>query len=148
MILDTLENISTYLELHPNLALGLKYIAETDFFDLEMGKYTIEGEDVFAILQTYTTKPAEQCRYEAHKKYIDIQYMVKGKELMGVTPLNNQTITENLPENDVAFYKAEGQQILVNENCFTIFFPEDVHMPGIQAKNAEEIIKVVVKVAV
>ena len=74
--------------------------------------------------------------------------MVKGKELMGVVPFNDQPITENLPDNDVAFYNAKGQNILVEENSFAIFFTNDVHMPGIKAGTAETIIKVVVKVAI
>ena len=133
MILDTIKNTSIYEGLHPNLKLGLKYIKETNFHNMEMGKYEIKGDEVFAILQTYETKPETECRYEAHKKYTDIQFMVKGKELMGVVPFNDQPITENLPDNDVAFYNAKGQNILVEESSFTIFFTNDVHMPGIKA---------------
>lgn len=147
MILDTLQNTSVYEGLHPNLDLGLKYIKETNFLDMEMGKHEIKGDEVFAIVQTYDTKPEIECSYEAHKKYTDIQFMVKGKELMGVVPFDNQPITKDLPDNDVTFYDAKGQNVLVAENSFAIFFINDVHMPGIMVNTAEKIIKVVVKVA-
>lgn len=146
MILDTLQNANLYKNLDKNLSLGLEYLKNTDFSSLEMGKYEIKGDEVFAILQTYDTKEEADCRLEAHKKYVDIQYMVSGDELMGVVPFANQEISEALPDNDVTFYKGAGESILVKEGSFTVFFQTDVHAPGIKAGLSEKIIKVVVKV--
>jgi len=78
MILDRLENINYYKNLDENLTLGLEYLRDTDFSKLEMGKYEIKGDEVFAILQSYDTKEEVDCKLEAHKKYVDIQYMVSG----------------------------------------------------------------------
>lgn len=146
MILDTLQNANLYEGLDSNLRLGLEYLKNTDFSSLEMGKYEIKGDEVFAILQTYDTKEEKDCRLEAHKKYVDIQYMVSGDELMGVVPFDEQEVSEALPDNDVTFYKGTGAPILVKEGNFTIFFQTDVHAPGIRVKTSEKIIKVVVKV--
>ena len=147
MILDTIQNADLYKSLDANLSLGLEYLQNTDFSSLEMGKYQIKGDEVFAILQTYDTKEECDCRLEAHKKYVDIQYMVSGNEIMGVVPFANQEISEDLPNNDVTFYKGTGAPILVKEGSFTIFFQTDVHAPGIKAGASGKIVKVVVKVA-
>jgi len=146
MILDTLQNAQLYKNLDENLSLGLEYLQNTDFSSLEMGKYEIKGDEVFAILQSYDTKEVSDCRLEAHQKYVDIQYMVSGNEIMGVVPFANQEISEDLPENDVTFYKGAGLPILVEEGSFTIFFQTDVHAPGIKIETSTKIIKVVVKV--
>lgn len=147
MILDTLQNADLYKSLDVNLRIGIEYLQNTDFSSLEMGKYEIKGDEVFAILQSYDTKEEADCRLEAHKKYVDIQYMVSGNEIMGVVPFDNQEITEALPDNDVTFYKGKGAPILVKEGSFTIFFQTDVHAPGIKVGTSEKITKVVVKVA-
>ena len=149
MILDTVENSNLYKALSKGLTLGLEYISNTDFSKLEMGTYKIEGNDVFAILQTYDTKEEVDCRLESHQKYIDIQYMISGEEFVGVTPLNNQEVTEDLlKENDVVFYKGTGSKIKLSAGSFMVFYPTDVHAPGIQTNKASKVIKVVVKVAV
>lgn len=147
MILDTLQNSNLYKTLNENLTLGLEYLQNTDFSKLEMGKYEIKGEEVFAILQTYDTKEESECKLEAHKKYVDIQYMVSGNEIMGVVPFSDQKITKDLPDNDVTFFEGKGKHILVEEGSFAVFFQTDVHAPGIRTNVSQKIIKVVVKVA-
>lgn len=149
MILDTIENIALYKALHKPLTLGLEYIASTDFSKLEMGTYQLDGDKVFAILQSYDTKEEVDCRLESHQKYIDIQFMVSGEEYIGVTPLENQEITEDLlEENDVVFYKGTGAKIKLSAGSFMVFYPTDVHAPCIQVHSPSKVIKVVVKVAV
>lgn len=149
MILDTVKNVKLYKSLHERLSLGLEYISKTDFSSLEMGTYKIDGDDVFAILQTYDTKDESDCRLESHQKYIDIQYMISGEELVGVTPLSNQEVTEDLlKENDVVFYNGVSDKIKLAANSFMIFYPTDVHAPCIKVDKPTKVIKVVVKVAV
>lgn len=149
MILDTVENIELYKGLHQRLSLGLEYIANTDFSKLEEGTYEIDGEHLFAILQSYNSKEESICRLEAHKKYIDIQYLIEGEEFIGVEPLANQEVLEDLlEENDVIFYKGKAAKIKLSKGSFMVFFPTDVHAPGIQIEKPTKVIKVVVKVAV
>jgi len=121
MILDHINNSHLYKNIHPNLAKGLEYLENTDFSKLEEGKHTIQGDEIFAILQSYSSKPEIDCKLEAHKKYVDIQYLIKGEEFIGVLPFDNQTILEDLPKNDVTFYKGTGEKIKVSESNFAIF---------------------------
>jgi len=146
MILDKLQNAFYYKGLNENLKLGLEYLQNTDFTKLEMGKHEIKNDEVFAILQSYDTKEEIDCKLEAHKKYIDIQYMVSGDEIMGVVPFDNQEVLEDLPDNDVTFFKGLGEPILVKEGSFVIFYQTDVHAPGIKVSESKKIVKVVVKV--
>lgn len=149
MILDTVENIDLYKGLHERLSVGLDYIANTDFSTLELGKYEIEGDAIFAILQSYDSKEEGDCKLEAHKKYIDIQFLIEGQEYIGVEPLANQEVLEDkLESNDVVFYKGTAPKISLVAGSFMVFFPTDVHAPGIKVAAPEKVVKVVVKVAV
>jgi YhcH/YjgK/YiaL family protein len=57
---------------------------------MEPGVYEIESKSIFAIIQEYNTKEIKDCVLEGHVKYIDIQYIIQGVELMGVTTKKNQ----------------------------------------------------------
>ncbi len=147
MILDHLDNVVLYKNIDPNLTLGLDFIKNTDFSKLEEGKHLINGEDVFAILQSYDSKPESECRLESHKKYVDIQYVISGEEYIGVTSFNNQAVLEDLPHNDVTFFEGTGQKIKVTTGNFAVFFQTDIHAPCIKIGHPKKILKVVVKVA-
>lgn len=86
MIYDTLEHAGQYRGLSGNLAKALDYLTGTELETVEAGRVEIDGERVFALFQSYETKP-ENDRPEAHRKYIDIQYLIEGEELIGVAPL-------------------------------------------------------------
>lgn len=148
MILDKIDNYKLYVNLNQRIARAFTYILETDFSQLSLGKHLIEGEDIFALLQEYDTKEIENCKLESHKKYIDIQFMISGDELMGITTLNNQETTEFNEDNDYYFYNSDYTIIRVNEGMFTIFFPDDIHMPCIKVETIEFVKKVVIKVKV
>jgi len=86
---------------------------------------------------------------EAHRKYLDVQYVIEGEELMGYAPLGTQEILEPYKaENDIIFFKGEKSFIKVSSGMFAIFFPEDVHMPGIRAGKVSDVKKLVIKVRV
>jgi len=147
MILDHIKNHQLYTSIHPNLTTGLAYVANTNFSEITPGKYIIKDEEIFAIVDEYATKPQEQSNLEAHRKYVDIQYMIQGEEYIQIAPLNNQTIIEDIPENDLTFYEGAGQKIKLSEGNFVVFFQTDAHGPGIQIHKSETVTKVVVKVA-
>ena len=86
MIFDTLENIKNYEGLG-RVYTALKFLADTDFSKVELGRYELQGDDIFYMVQRYETDP-DKTISEAHKKYIDIQYMVDGEEIIGVSPIS------------------------------------------------------------
>lgn len=149
MILDKIENIQQYNGLSDLLNEGLKFIAETDFSKIEPGKIVLNDNLLFASVSEYATKPAADCKLEAHKKYIDIQFIVSGEEKIGFTTLAGQTpsVPYN-PEKDIVFYCEEVSFLTLTSGTFAIFFPSDLHQPCVAATSPSNVKKVVVKVAV
>jgi YhcH/YjgK/YiaL family protein len=106
MIIDKLSNSILYSSLSERINKAFNYLQSTDFNVLPPGKYEIDGNNVFAILAEYQTKDGSEGKPESHKKYIDVQYVTKGSELIGYAPLINQEISEPYKEeNDIVFYK-------------------------------------------
>lgn len=150
MILDDIRHCSRYEFLGPLFKKAFQFITATEMTSLALGKHEIEGEDLFVIVMEYETKDGADCIMENHKKYIDIQYMLRGEELMGVKTFADETPTTAYDESkDAAFYKPEYDSLLkVKEGQFTIFFPHDLHMPSMKSGKREKILKAVFKVKV
>src|ERR1035437_4233585 len=101
MIIDRLENALTYNALHKRISAAFRYLQTTNLVTIAPGKYEIEGDDLFAIVQEYDTMDAANEQMESHKKYIDVQYMIQGEELVGHGLLKDQKIAKEYdPEND------------------------------------------------
>jgi YhcH/YjgK/YiaL family protein len=156
MILDRLDTAAAYDSLGERFAAGFKYLRETNFAAVADGKYSIVGDDVFAIVQTYTTKPHADGKWEAHRTYADIQYVFSGVERMGVTPLGS--VPSQAPydaDRDVEFFAragaqegAAGQFFTVAGREFALFLPHDIHMPSLAVDSPQQVKKVVIKVRV
>ncbi|HEX9784684.1 MAG TPA: YhcH/YjgK/YiaL family protein [Opitutaceae bacterium] len=150
MILDTLANADRYADMHPDFARGFAYLAE---FSAEIpdGRDDIDGDRVFALVQTVQTAPASEKRFEAHRRYIDIQYVLSGKEVMEHSPVGDLTPSGAFDEGkDVGFFHdpAGATRLLVTEGTFAIFFPHDGHKPCCAAAESATVRKIVIKVAV
>jgi len=147
MIIDKIENAHLYKNISERINKSFEYIRTTDLKNLPAGRYTIDGENIFALVSEYQTKSESEGKLEAHRKYIDVQYVISGEELMGYVPLGNQQILESYKEeNDIVFYTGDKSFTKVSEGMFAIFFPEDVHMPGIASGKSSSVKKLVIKV--
>jgi YhcH/YjgK/YiaL family protein len=150
MILDTLENASLYRPISKGLAAAFDYLRHTDLLALPSGRVEIAGPELYAAVHEYHGKgPNEPLIYEAHRKYIDVQYIIRGCERMGITHLKNVAITKPFDEAiDALLGTAEGDIITVPAGSFVVFYPHDLHAPGISGGGDAAIKKIVVKVAV
>jgi YhcH/YjgK/YiaL family protein len=149
MILDKLNHSNWYSSISENLNKGFEFLRNTDFESLKPGKLEIVGDDVYALVSEYATKDPQDCLPEAHRIYIDIQYIVSGREAIGYVTLDNQQIlSEYNPEKDIAFYSGETSTIVLESGTFAVFFPQDIHRPGMQIDSPEKVKKVVVKVKI
>jgi len=130
--------------------LAFKFLKETDLETITPGRYELQGEDLFINVDEYQTRNEEDTRFEAHKKYADIQYLVSGTERIGIMPLQDTTVTEPYNELlDIAFLDAdENNYSLASQENFFIFFPEDAHRPGLKDVENTPVRKVVVKVRI
>jgi YhcH/YjgK/YiaL family protein len=149
MIFDKIENSAIYENISPLIKKAFEYLKQTDFSRLENGKHLVDGDNLFAIVQEYDTKNDADAKLEAHRKYIDVQYVVLGEELIGVSPLVAQTpCKEYDAENDYALYDDTCSFVKVNPKQFAVLFPQDLHKPGIKVNSSIKVKKVVMKVRV
>lgn len=149
MIFDTIKNASTYYSLNEKIATALNYLEGNDLIDAKNGKYAIDGEDIFVIIQDYETKPLAQGKWESHKKYIDIQFIISGSEKIGCTSINSLVLSEKYDDNrDLVFYTGNGDFLTLHQNDFAIFYPQDAHMPCIALEEASYVKKAVVKIKI
>jgi len=150
MVIDRLANAALYRGLQPGLAAAFDWLRTTDLAGLPEGKTVIDGDALFAIVAEYTPKEPSRCIVEAHRAYWDVQYVARGEERMGWISLAEAI--ESVPydaERDVTFFDDHGTSFVrVPAGSFTIFGPQDVHMPGVAPADgaAGTVRKIVVKV--
>lgn len=149
MIVDRLDNAALYFGLGERITSALRYLKDNDCTKLPVGKIPIRGEQIFALVQDNTTKPRDQGVWEAHRKYIDVQFVAAGVEEMGYANISTLTVKTPYEEKvDYVLFEGTGSFVTVPAGSFTIFFPGDGHIPGsaVDGKPAA-VRKVVVKVA-
>jgi YhcH/YjgK/YiaL family protein len=151
MILDNLSQCDHYKALSPRFAKAFEYLKKFDG-SAKNGRYDLDGDTVFALVQRYTTKPSEQGQFEAHRKYIDVQFVFAGRETILWAPLEslkdvNMAYDE---KQDAALFKLvpTSTPLRLSPGQFTILYPADGHVPCCQWDGASEVTKVVVKVKV
>jgi YhcH/YjgK/YiaL family protein len=148
MIVDEIKNAEQYYGLGSRIEAALRYLAQTDFSQVEPDRYDIDGDDVYALVQEYDSKPKSEGFWEAHHQYLDVQYVAAGTEHMGYRPVEGMQAGEYNKDND--FYKLEGdgEFYTLRAGYFTILKPQDAHMPGMAIAAPQAVKKVVVKVRV
>ena len=129
---------------------AFQFLKNADLKNMPLGKQELEGEHLFVALDEYTTKNKKDTKYESHKKYIDIQYIIEGEELMGVTTLDKVKVTEPYDaDRDLIFYEFDGgNYVKATPKNFVIFFPEDAHRPMMKANDNSKVRKIVVKIMI
>jgi YhcH/YjgK/YiaL family protein len=145
MIFDRLDGCIRF-ELGERFTTAFRYLASNNFTDLKPGRIDLRENEIYALIQEYTTKPPDLGSWEAHRQYADIQYLVSGKERIFFSPIEYLQQGTYLPEKDILPLSGKGSMIDVLANYFVIFFPEDAHMPGLAINQPETVKKVVVKV--
>jgi YhcH/YjgK/YiaL family protein len=153
MIIDSIQNRAFYHQVGSRIGEALQYLATTDFGNMPDGKYELDGQQMFAIVQRYQPKPLAQIAWETHRKHIDVQFMAAGAERMGYVPLSERIEIKQSydAERDIEFYNVQGDLFTVSEGSFVVFAPQDIHAPGLAVDcpdNMGKILKVVVKVGI
>lgn len=150
MIYDKVANKALYYGCHKNFQMGFDFIQRVIEENLPVGKYELDGKNVYASVQEYISKPDSE-KLEGHQEYIDIQYVISGEEKMECAELANcvSTVAYN-GEKDVEFFTCNAVKATMafEEGSFAIFFPNDIHKPGVQQQGPAPVKKVVVKVHV
>jgi len=130
---------------------AFSFFKSNDLSKLEVKRYDIDGDNLFATVSEYLTKNEETTNFEAHRKYIDIQYVISGQETMNIAPLKTakEIVAQYDATKDIEFLKVEKiVKHTANPSNFFIFFPDDAHRPGIREGVSSPVRKIVIKVKV
>ena len=149
MIVDRLERAELYYGMGDRIATALRWLQKHADEPLDEGKHTVRGETIYALVQNYEPKAAEDASIEAHRKYIDVQYVAKGIERMGWADVG--TVQEKGAydaEGEFQFYTGSTSWVTATAGTFMIFMPQDAHVPGVSTEGSGRVRKIVVKVAI
>lgn len=148
MIFDNLKNIGLYLGVNKNLDTAIKFLEKGDFsFE---GKFELDGTNVFMFKDEYTTKLPEDTAWESHDNYMDIQLVLQGEEVIGMT--SREDSVTSVPydgEKDLEFYTSDSGKEkfpVLTDGDFLVIFPHEVHCPKMMSKEQSPVKKMVVKV--
>ena len=123
------------------------FLKDTKLDSLKPGKYPIDGDNVFATVTEGPTKDTAQTKWEAHRLYLDIHYVISGKEMIGITPVSSASVI--IPYDsvkDIGFFAAAGRYYESDKHIFFIAFPQDAHRPGIKVDGYPTEKKIVIKI--
>jgi YhcH/YjgK/YiaL family protein len=151
MIIDSIKNHSLY-PFGPSWETAFEFL-KTLTPETETGKRLIQGDRLFAGVDCYETKSRAAAKLETHRKYVDIQMLLSGEEIIEVFEKQGLTVSVPYnPEKDAEFYQVPAKPcatITLEPGQFAVFLPEDAHMPCLMTGNSPEPVKkVVIKVAV
>ncbi|MBQ8509538.1 MAG: YhcH/YjgK/YiaL family protein [Clostridia bacterium] len=149
MIIDSIKNKAFYENAYPLLAEAFAFVEEYNKNPLPAGKYELRGTDLFAMVQEYNTRT--EGVFEAHDKYIDLQYVASGEEKMVYA--SRAELAEKTPYNpdiEAAFYENGDRDVsmVFRAGDFAVFYPQDAHKPGQAVGESAPVTKIVVKIRV
>src|SRR3990170_1309847 len=151
MIVTDLSNIDYQVSMTPAIKKAIDFLRRTDIHSLPDCRMEIDELQVFAIIQRYDTVIVAVPKLEYHKKYIDIQYVASGEEVIGWAPAEEITVTEAYDaDKDICFGtvpKGKITPVYMRAGQVAVLYPEDGHAPRLAAGESSHVLKVVVKVA-
>jgi len=143
MILDYFENNGRYPQI-PFLTEIRRFAVERDCTQIPDGEIEILGRDLFVRVARYPTGPAAEKKFEAHRVYADLQYVVSGQEIMeySIAPGPRPAASYDTPGDIQFFEDVRGSTpLLVPAGQFTVFFPGELHKPGCHVGDAQGMVK-------
>jgi YhcH/YjgK/YiaL family protein len=147
MICDILQHFERYRDIFPYSEAIQAFLCRDDLAQLALERIDV-APGIYASIGEYYTRSVEELRWEAHRKYLDIQYLVWGEERIGYAAGEGfQCIEPYDMEKDIAFYTGNGYELPLGNGYFVILFPGEYHMPGIMHHAPTLVRKVVIKVA-
>ena len=146
MIIDRLENARTYYGLGWYIRRALE-IAKTLTCDCENGKYFVDGERLYYTVMEPVVREDKDGQFESHKKYIDIQVILGGTDVVGYKDISELTVCEDrLDSADCLLYEGSGSLISVPAGSFYIAYPQDAHKPNLISCDETPLKKAVFKI--
>jgi len=152
MVVSDLDHIDHQIARIPGLQKAVAFLRSDKIQGLPDGRVEIDGDRVFALVQRYETMMTAAPKFECHRKYIDVQFIVSGEEVIGWAPLDGMTITEAYDtDKDICFgtvAKGRWTRAYLRAGQLAVLWPEDGHAPKLAGSASMPVMKIVVKVAV
>lgn len=151
MITCNLSNIRKYDYGNERFKMAFDFLEHTDLLALTPGTEVPIGDGILAKIQEYTTDPEDTRRFETHRDYFDIQFVVRGEEFIGIVPAKGLTPDGDYSDaDDIQYYKTPAKHggAVLRDGDFLIVPPEDAHRPNCMTDKACKVRKIVVKVKV
>ena len=152
MIFDQLKNANCYKGILPTVITALEKMATYTPDNYPGGKVTIDGDNLFLLLNSYETRDPAAAQFEAHEKYIDVMYMVEGEEIIYVKPTDalREITKEYDPAIDALLAKLDEDAIPVRltAGTFVVLFPQDAHAPNCFVTAPQKVKKIIGKVKI
>jgi YhcH/YjgK/YiaL family protein len=149
MIIDNIKNAALYFGARERISAGLRWLQTQDPAKLAAGRHELDGTNLFVTVSEYETKPKNQGKWEAHKRYFDIQYLISGREAIGYAQLEACRLGMYDEGKDFQeIVEAPGDFLTLWPGMFMILAPQDAHMPGLALDAPGPVKKAVVKVLV
>ena len=148
IIINKLQHAERYYNVHPAFEKAFAFIRQDGLAELPADRYEIDGDHLFCMISKGPGRSRAEAKLEAHRKYIDIQYVIAGTDEMGFKPTADCKLTDTSydADKDIEFFKDQPDSWTeVPAGSFVIFFPQDAHAPLV---SSGEIHKVVLKIAV
>jgi len=150
MIVTDLKHVDHQIAMTPALGKAIAFLRCPDLHTLADGKVEIDGDRVFAIVQRYATMKSDTPKFEYHRTYIDVQFIVSGEEVIGWTPVERMEITEPyIADMDICFgsvEKGKWTPVYLQAGQLAVLWPEDGHAPKLAAGESAAVMKIVVKI--
>ena len=131
---------------------ALSIIRTADFFSKQYGITEVDGKKVLYLYRDFDTREKNDVYAEVHERHIDIQYLLKGREIIGFAnrSQDNVVVKDDVKDNDILYYNKVKNETMLHMNAgdYAIFFPGDVHRPLVKTENCDKVIKVIFKIRV
>ena len=146
MIICPWKELTRYEAVIPGLAEAMKAVEALESY--EPATYPLSGSNKI-LVQKVTTKAWETSQLEAHREFLDIQYIISGKEMVGWAPLDTLAPADEFnTQKDKGMYTGKNTPIAIEEGYCYVVYPEDAHAPSVHMGEGGEVIKLVIKLKV
>ncbi|MDD6057661.1 MAG: YhcH/YjgK/YiaL family protein [Clostridiales bacterium] len=149
MIFGNTKQFDAFAFLDEKLKKCLLYATTQDLHTAKPGRYEIDGESIYMNLEEFTTMSAEGRDYEAHRRYLDLFYVVEGAEQVDFNFIENMKQIDYDAQKDRASFEGESAgSVILRAGDFLICYPNDAHRPAVCVGEPRKIKKAVFKVRI
>ncbi|MDF7667528.1 YhcH/YjgK/YiaL family protein [Orbaceae bacterium ESL0727] len=153
MIIGNINHLELVPYLPAKIKQAIKYVQDNVNKNTPVGRYNIDGDNVYLILSDCQPRDLDDTYPEYHKKYVDVQIVLGGQEAMGIStlPPHTKMVEDDIVENDIAFIETPEEEtvLVLRKNDFIVLYPNEVHKPLCAVDDSfDKVQKAVIKIAV